>query len=137
MHVKPSAPDEVGVLKWTELTVQSFLLGVMWMVTWAVAHFSMVLIGGSVLRVHTAPYWVVIPVEVIPASMLALAMLRLGVALPRTIATIKAAGDARGAGVPAPNWTREGGLLQRLMTPSDVDIAAAVLLAVVIALMFR
>jgi hypothetical protein len=137
MEVEPKDEYEERVLVWIRLSILTFYLTVSWLVIWPLAHLSLILFGSQVLHWQRGPVWLFIVVEVLPASMMCLALVRMSVALPRMVATIKAVGDAKGAAVPPPDWTQKGRLIQRLVTPSDIDLVAAVLLVVALELLVR
>jgi hypothetical protein len=130
MDVKPSDDDEARVIRWIGISITTFYLALTWLIIWLLAHLTVVLLASVVLHWPGIPVRLLIVVEVLPASMFSLDLLRVSIAVPRTTAAIKAVGDARGAGRPRPAWTKQGRLIQRLLTPSDIDLAAAIALVI-------
>ena len=137
-NLKWEEGDAHLVVRWIQILSQCLDLLVAWALVWFVAHLTMVAIGAVIFGpTHTAPPFILVPVEVVPGTFVVLMMVRLAVAMTMTIRIIPAVGDVRGTSRPPPAWTQRPGLLIRLSAPSDFDLGLVFLLAVVLLYLVR
>jgi hypothetical protein len=137
-NLKWDEADARFVVRWIRILAQSLDLLVAWALVWFVAHLTMVAVGAIFVGPnHGAIAFILIPVEVVPGTLVVLMALRLAVAMTMTIRIIPAVGDVRGTGRPPPAWTQRPGLQVRLSTPTDFDFAVVLLLAVALLYLMR
>jgi hypothetical protein len=118
--------------EWLTRIVVSWELLVGWAIIWITAHFSMVLIAGTILHTSGAPKLLLLFVEVIPGVSVIVHTIRLGILMPRFMSQIRAVGAAEKKGAPAPAWTKRRGILMSLTSASDLDLLFAIGIAAII-----
>ena len=137
--IQPSIADaDAGqIMQWLTRAVVDLELMVTWLVIWPCLHLGYLLISRFILGQSRGLPQILIPVELFPGLMLALAFVRMALAYSQFTRVARAVGAARKAGVPPPAWTQRPGLLLRLATPTDVDLVLGVLLIAAIEILIR
>ena len=118
--------DARQIAAWLRLAVTNVELVVTWLILWPAAHIGLLLIAHFVLRLEKLSPGTLIGVEVFPAFMLALAVLRMTTSTSMLVKVARAVSIARQSGTPAPAWAERPGALLRLATPSDWDVAVGI-----------
>lgn len=125
------------IMDWLTVSVLNVELMVTWLILWPALHVGLLLIAHFLLHLNSLSPRILILVEVFPAFMLALAVLRMTTSTSMLVRVARAVGAAQKAGVAPPRWTQEPGVLFRLAKPSDWDIAIGVVLVAALEILAR
>jgi hypothetical protein len=129
-------PEDQVTLEWMEMFVRNLELAAYWLVIWVTAHLSMVIIGRVFFGPGGGNVHAIIPVELIPGSMVAIQTVRLSITGTRVQMMERAADRSTGTLSDA-DFPARNGLLMRLLTPGDAEIYAVLALTVVLELVVR
>lgn len=129
----PALARASGMVRWATLFVRNLEMTLYWGATWAVAHGVMLIVAGLTASHGQVPPRVEIAVDLSCGLMFGFAVMRLAI----TTAQVRSLGSFAGPDPGEPRLVNppRAPLLLRLLEPTDVDLAVAVL-AVVVAELF-
>jgi hypothetical protein len=135
--IQTRTTDARLIMLWLTRVVTNVELMTTWLILWPVLHLGTLFVRRFALGLSQTPVPVLIPVELFPALMLSLAVMRMSISISQFTRVAKAISAAREAGIPPPGWTQEPGLALRLMKPTDVDLVLVAALIAVIEILVR